>query len=78
MQHLANMDGFSRYGSGSYPDIIKKLMKFLRMSFPEIGPAHATEIENSEKLAKFFRNLPGKLKFRKNFCMSFPGFANKG
>ena len=33
-------------------------------------------------LDEFPRNLsvshPGKLKFRKNFWMSFPGFANKG
>ena len=45
------------------------------MSFPEIGLAdaltHALEIEN-KKTDEFSR--PGKLKFRKKFWMSFPGF----
>ena len=58
------------------------LIKFLWMSFPEIGPANAPEIESSDKLDEFSRNLsvsyPGKLKFREKFRMSFPGFANKG
>jgi len=40
------------------------------MSFPEIGPAHAPEIENFEKKwMSFYRNRsvsrPGKLKFGK-------------
>ena len=35
------------------------------MNSPEIGPAYAPEIEISKK-------------FRKNFLMSFPGFANNG
>ena len=52
------------------------------MNFPEIGPAHAPEIEFSKKkLDEFSRNLsvlhPGKLKFRKNFWMTFPGLGNK-
>ena len=54
------------------------------MNFPEIGPAHAPEIDISKYtvyyiLDEFIRNShPGKLKFQKNFWMSFPGFANKG
>ena len=53
------------------------------MNFPEIGPAQTPKVEISKKiLDEFSGNLfvshPGKLKFRKNFWMSFQGFANKG
>ena len=51
------------------------------MNFPEIGPAHAPEIETSKKYWMSLPEIglcPGKLKFRENFWMSFPGFANKG
>ena len=52
------------------------------VSFPEIGPAHATETNILKKmLEEFSRNRsgsrPGKLKFRENFQMSFQGYANK-
>ena len=53
------------------------------MNFPEISPAHAPEIEVSEKYWMSFTENPSvshpkKLKFRKNFWISFPGFSNKG
>ena len=53
------------------------------MNFPEIGPAHATEIEISKKILDQFpsnpsMSQPGKLKFRKKFWMSFPVYANEG
>ena len=56
------------------------------MNFPEIGPAHASKIEISEKYWMSFPENrlchtgdlhPGKLKTRKNFWMSFPGFARR-
>ena len=65
------------------------LMKFLWMSFPEIVLAQFALIfyknwigTHKKMMAEFSRNPsvshPGKMKFRKNFWMSFPGFANKG
>ena len=55
----------------------------LWMDFPELGQANAPGIEiSNEILDKFSKNQsvsqPGKLIFRKNFWMCFPGFANKG
>ena len=67
---------YPEIGAAHAPEIEKKNW----MSYPEIGAAHAPEI--GKKLDEFSRNRsaprPRKLKFRKKFWMSFPGFANKG
>ena len=60
-----NMDEFSKNRSSSCPDILQKLNRY------------------SQNIAGWvFQKpvcvTPRKLKFRENFWMTFPGFANKG
>ena len=51
-------------------------MKFLWISFPEIGLAQAPVIEMKKWMS--FPVTVLKLKLREKFWMRFPGFANKG
>ena len=44
-------------------------MKFARMNFPEIGPAHDSKPEISEK----YLTQKSEFGFRKSFWMYFPG-----
>jgi len=64
--------------------LIQLSSRFQRwICFPEIDLTHDQKIEISKKkLDEFARKRSesplGKLKFRKNIWMSFPGFAIKG
>ena len=79
-----NKDEFSRNRSSSCPDILQKLNRYSQnidgwviQKSVQLMPR-----KSKKKLDEFSRNRsaprPRKLKFRKKFWMSFPGFANKG
>ena len=60
-----NMDEFSKNRSSSCPDILQKLNRYSQKLMDEFSRNRSV-------------SRPGQLKFRENFWMSFPEFANKG
>ena len=76
IEHLVEKLNSKNSGAWHRPIFYKKngigTHKKWRINFPEIGPAHAPEIEISKKYSI------RKLKFRENFWVSYPGFAYKG
>ena len=80
------MDEFSRNRSSSCPNILQRLNGFYKKLMDEFSRNWFSSCpgnRNFEKiLDEFSRNPsvshPEKLKFWKNFWVSYPGFANKG